>query len=284
MPGHTDGMQPGPPLPPITPATTLDGVVDAIGSVIDWSISTSSRLGFFAALYKRITIAVRVAVQQGAFEDGPRMERFDVTFANRYFEALNGYFHPGRFGRPTRSWKVTFDAASRPEPIMVQHMFAGINAHIGLDLGIAAQTIGSGTQIRALQEDFNRINAVLASQVNGIVEDINELSPALADVYAVLKQHQIFVINEALRTFRDDAWRFASLLAAEPSFVRPATIWVRDRRVAHQAQLIFDPPGLVGLIQWAVDAIAARESRDVVKNIRVLDEIAATPAPISTVM
>jgi hypothetical protein len=284
MPGHTDGMQPGPPLPPITPATTLDGVVDAIGSVIDWSISTSSRLGYFAALYKRITIAVRVAVQQGAFEDGPRMERFDVTFANRYFEALNGYFHPGRFGRPTRSWKVTFDAASRPEPIMVQHMFAGINAHIGLDLGIAAQTIGSGTQVRALQEDFNRINAVLASQVNGIVEDINELSPALADVYAVLKQHQIFVINEALRTFRDDAWRFASLLAVEPSFVRPATIWVRDRRVAHQAQLIFDPPGLVGLIQWAVDAIAARESRDVVENIRVLDEIAATPAPISTVM
>jgi hypothetical protein len=284
MPGHTDGMQPGPPLPPITPATTLDGVVDAIGSVIEWSISTSSRLGYFAALYKRITIAVRVAVQQGAFEDGPRMERFDVTFANRYFDALNGYFHPGRFGSPTRSWKVTFDAARRAEPIMVQHMFAGINAHIGLDLGIAAQTIGSGAQVRALQEDFNRINAVLASQVNGIVEDINELSPALADVYAVLKLHQIFVINEALRTFRDDAWRFASLLAAEPSFVRPPTIWVRDRRVAHQAQLIFDPPGLVGLIQWAVDAIAARESRDVVKNIRVLDEIASTPAPISTVM
>src|SRR5262249_39576068 len=123
-----------------------------------------------------------------------------------------------------------------------------------------------------------------ASQVNGIIEDINELSPALADVYAVLKQHQIFVINEALRTFRDDAWRFASLLAAEPSFAQPATIWMRDRRVAHPAQRIFAPPGLVGLIQWAVDAIAARENRDVLRNIHVLNEIAKSPAPISTVM
>jgi hypothetical protein len=33
-----------------------------------------------------------------------------------------------------------------------------------------------------------------------------------------------------------------------------------------------------------VSAIAARESRDVVKNLRVLDRIASTPAPIRTVM
>ena len=54
--------------------------------------------------------------------------------------------------------------------------------------------------------------------------------------------------------------------------------------MASQAELIYEPPGVVGLIQWAVDAIAARESRDIVKNIQVLDAIASTPAPISTVM
>lgn len=278
-------MPPTPtPLPPIPAATTLDDVVDAIESVIGWSISEASRLGYFAALYKRITIAVRTAVAEGAFEDGPRMERFDVTFANRYFDALNGHFHPGEFAKPTRSWKVTFDAANRPKPIMLQHMLAGVNAHIDLDLGIAAQTIGTSAQVRALEEDFNRINAVLASQLNGIVEDINELSPALADVYAVLMQHEIFVINEALKTMRDSAWRFATILAVEPAFLRPITIWARDRKVARQVELIYDPPGVVGLIQWAVDAIAARESRDIVRNIQVLDAIASTPAPIQTTM
>jgi hypothetical protein len=278
-------MQPAPaPFPRIPAATTLDEVVDAIESVIRWSIGAQSRLGYFAALYKRITIAVRTAVSDGAFEDGPRMARFDVTFANRYFDALNGYFHPGEYPTTTRSWKVTFTAASRPTPIMLQHMLAGINAHIGLDLGIAAQTIGSSAQVRALQDDFNRINAVLASQVNGIVQDINELSPALADIYAVLMQHEIFVINEALKTMRDDAWRFATILSLQPGLLRPFTIRLRDRNVATQTELIYEPPGVVGLIQWAVDAIAARESRDIVKNIQVLDAIASTPAPISTVM
>lgn len=81
-----------PPLPRIPPVTKIDEVVDAIQSIVDWSISTSSRLGYFAALYKRITIAVRTALEQGAFENGQRMERFDVAFASRYFDALKGTF------------------------------------------------------------------------------------------------------------------------------------------------------------------------------------------------
>lgn len=212
------------------------------------------------------------------------MEQFDVTFASRYFDALNGYFHPDKYPKPTRSWKVTFDAASRPEPIMVQHMLAGVNVHIALDLGIAAQTVSPAMQLPKLKEDFNRINAVLASQVNGIVSDINELSPALADLYEVLMDNEIFLINEAVATFRDSAWRFAALLAIQPSFTRPFTIWARDRQVAGQAELIYEPPGLVGLIASIVRAIAARESRDSVHNIQVLDRIASTPAPIATTM
>ena len=260
----------------------LDEVVEAIGAIIDWSIGASSRLGYFAALYKRITIAVRTALEQGAFEDGPRMQRLDVTFASRYFDALNGYFHPGKYPKPTRSWKVTFDAATRPEPIIVQHMLAGVNVHIALDLGIAAQTVAPGAQLPKLKEDFNRINAVLASQVYGIVSDINELSPALADLYAVLMDNEIFLINETVATFRDSAWRFAAILALQPGFTRPFTIWARDRQVAGQAELVYDPPGLVGLIASIVRPIAARENRDIVHNIQVLDRIASTPAPIAT--
>jgi hypothetical protein len=269
---------------PLPPAASLDEVVDTIDTVIGWSIESASRLGCFAALYKRITIAVRTAVADGMFEDGPRMERLDVAFANRYFDALNGLFHPGRFPKPTRSWRVTFDAATREEPIILQHMLAGINAHICLDLGIAAQSMTPSGRLWELKADFDRINAVLASQVNGIVTDINELSPALADVYAVLMDHQIFLINEAVRSFRDDAWRFATLLDVQPGFTRPLAIRMRDARVAKQGNLIFEPPGLIGLIQWAINAVAAQESRDVVKNIRVLDEIAAAPAPVATTL
>ena len=282
---HTSKMSPqSPPLPPVPPVTTIDGVIGAIGGIIDWSIATSSRLGYFAALYKQITIAVGAAIEKNAFEDGPRMERLDVAFAQHYFDALNGYFHPERFGKPPRAWQVTFEMASRAEPIILQHMLAGINAHIDLDLGIAAHTIAPRRKLPALHEDFNRINAVLASQVNGALEHMHELSPALADLYAVLMDHEVFLINEAVRTSRDSAWRFATILALVPGLVQPMTIWARDRKVSHQAELIYDPPGLIGLIEITVREIAARESRDIAKNIQVLDRIASAPAPIKTVL
>ena len=272
------------PLPPIPTVTAIDGVVQAIDSIIDRSISVSSRLGYFAALYKRITIAIGAAVLQGKFEDAQRMQRFDVIFATRYFDALNGYFHPDQFAKPTRSWRLTFDAASRPEPIILQHMLAGVNTHIDLDLGIAAQTAAPRGNPAALHNDFNTVNAVLASQVSGVVGDLDELSPALAALYRVLSDNEIFLIDEAVKTLRDSAWRFATVLAFEPAFIRPITVWARDCEVSTQVQLIYDAPGMMGLLKGIVASIAAAESRDIVKNIRELNEIAATPAPTKTVL
>jgi hypothetical protein len=277
-------VAPPPPPAPFPPMSTLDAVVSALDSVIEWSIATSSRLGYFAALYKRITVAVAAAVRSGAFQDGPRMERFDAAFAGRYFDALNGYFHPNDFPRPTRAWQKTFDAADRVDLIMLQHMLAGVNAHIDLDLGIVAQNIAPAMKLPKLHDDFNTINAVLASQVNGVVADINQLSPDLAELYQILADNEIFLINQSVAAMRDSAWRFAIVLAVVPGFAHPLTIWARDRKVAAQADLIYHPPGVIGLIQATVDEIAERESRDVVRNIQVLDEIASKPAPIKTTL
>lgn len=267
---------------PVPPVTTIDDVVAALDDIISWSASTPSRLGYFAALYKRITLAVGAAIERGDFDDGPRMERLDVAFAARYFDAFNGYHHPGTFSKPTRSWRVTFDHARDPAPIMVQHMLAGITAHIVLDLGIAAVEVAGRRGLRDIERDFTTINAVLASQVNGVVDDINELSPALAEIYTVLKQNQIFAINEAIKVLRDSAWRFALLLAVEPGFARGPTILARDLVVARQCSAVFDPTGVVGVLDSAVTRIAARESRDVAHNVELLADVAATPAPIET--
>ena len=121
---------------------------------------------------------------------------------------------------------------------------------------------------------------MLASQVTGLVEDINELSPVLADLYAVLRKGQIDLINERCRLiattpgYSPRSWR-------QRRFADPAAIVVRDLRIAQQGALIYKPPLPISSF---VSAIAARESRDMVSNIRVLDEIASTPAPITTTM
>jgi len=209
------------------------------------------------------------------------MERLDVVFASRYFAALNGYFHPGAYPDPSHCWRVAFEGATHAEPIIVQQMLAGVNAHIDLDLGIAASEIAPGNQIDSLHTDFNRVNAVLGSQVRGVVDQIDSLSPVLADIYHVLMGHEIDLISRGLIVFRDSAWRFAKLLACEPSFAHQPTIMVKDLEVAKLGTLIFYPPPL--LAEFAL-AIGARESRDVVHNIQVLDGIASTPAPISYTM
>ena len=161
---------------------------------------------------------------------------------------------------------------------------AGVNTHIDLDLGIAAQTVAPRRNLAALHNDFNTVNAVLASQVSGVVDDLDELSPALAAIYRVLTGNEIFLIDEAVKTLRDSAWRFATILALEPAFAHPITIWARDCEVSTQVQLIYDAPGMIGLLKGIVASIAARESRDIVKNIRELNEIAATPAAVKTVL
>ena len=59
-------------------AKTIDEVVEQLDAIIDDARHERSRLGFFAALYRRVTVEVRDGIAAGRFEDGPRMERFDV--------------------------------------------------------------------------------------------------------------------------------------------------------------------------------------------------------------
>lgn len=266
------------PLPPIPAVTTIDQVIGAIESIIDWSLANQSRLGYFGALYKRITIAIKTGIAQGLFDDGPRMERFDVTFASRYFAALNGYFHPHDFPSISHCWRVAFDGAQLPGPIIVQHLLAGVNAHIDLDLGIAAEAVAPGKELPSLHHDFNTVNAVLASQVSTVVTEIDSLSPVLADIYRVLMQYELDLIADGLVIVRDGAWLFAKLLAVEPSVLHPASIAKHDFEVATLGHLILHPPGL---LQGIVDVIAAQESRDIVKNIETLNAVANTPAPMT---
>ena len=70
------------------PAETIDGVIGKLDQIIDWSYTTKSRLGYFAALYRKVTIKVKEGIEEDFFEDGERMERLDVIFANRSLDVF----------------------------------------------------------------------------------------------------------------------------------------------------------------------------------------------------
>ena len=63
------------------PAETIDQVIRQLDDIIDWSIRNDSRLGYFAALYRKVTLQVKSGITDGFFEDAERMERLDVIFA-----------------------------------------------------------------------------------------------------------------------------------------------------------------------------------------------------------
>ncbi|MCZ6677744.1 MAG: DUF5995 family protein [Candidatus Poribacteria bacterium] len=64
-------------------AKTIDEVVEQLDAIIDCARSENSRIGFFAALYQKVTIKVKRSIETGRFVDGDRMEQLDVIFANR---------------------------------------------------------------------------------------------------------------------------------------------------------------------------------------------------------
>ena len=112
-------------------ARTIDEVIEQLDHIIQRSRHNSSRIGFFAILYRQVTARVREGILSGRFQDGARMERLDVAFANRYLEALEQY----RLGeQPSRCWLAAFQGASSWRLLVLQHLLLGMNAHINLDL------------------------------------------------------------------------------------------------------------------------------------------------------
>jgi hypothetical protein len=94
-------------------AATIDDVLALLREVVDESTVSADRVGYFAALYRQITVAVARAIDDGVFEDGERMSRLDARFANSYFAAL----HAWRMrGQPSRCWRTAFRAADEDGP------------------------------------------------------------------------------------------------------------------------------------------------------------------------
>src|SRR5580765_1472694 len=101
---------------------TIDDVLAELDQRIHQARETRDRLGFFAVLYRNVTIKVKEGIAAGLFEDGPRMEKLDVTFATRYLTALNSC----RRGEPlSKCWLVPFRLATGWRPIILQQLLSG---------------------------------------------------------------------------------------------------------------------------------------------------------------
>jgi hypothetical protein len=226
-------------------ARTIDEVIEQLNEVIRWAKDNNSRLGYFPALYRKVTVAVRQGIADGYFDDGKRMERLDVVFANRYLDAITAY----RTGKPTTaSWQVAFDASNDWSAIVLQHLLLGINAHINLDLGIAAALTAPGRTIESLRGDFDRINHILASLVNGVEQTLAKVWPMLKLLDWIAGKSDEAVINFSMNVARKEAWNAALSLAELDDSAAAVQIAAIDRGVSLFARSIQHPGPIVGSV------------------------------------
>ena len=193
-----------------------------------------------------MTVAVKEKIEEGDFfDDNERMERLDVIFANRYLEAFDR-FRQGE--SPTRSWDYACRAADQWWPIVLQHLLLGMNAHINLDLGIAAAQTVPASELPQLQDDFNRINQVLADLVGEVKAELAQIWRTLRFFNRYLGDVQHAIINFSMSKARDEAWAVATRLAPLGEKERASAIEHLDRDVVGVGRIVRRPGIAVGMV------------------------------------
>ncbi len=243
---------------------TIKEVIEVLDNIIESSLTEESTLGYFAALYQKVTIKVQQGIANGRFENGPRMERLDVIFANRYIQA----YHDFRAGKPvTKAWRLAFQAAQHKEPIILQHLFLGMNAHINLDLGIAAAEVAEPGQLQALKGDFNEINQLLFELIDEIQDNLSGVSPLLGNLDFLIKDRDEQFARFSMKAARDHAWLVAQRMMILGEDQRIENIQSTDDYVVELGNMILHPSKLARFGIWLIRLL---ESKNVERGIHSL--------------
>ena len=246
------------------PATTIDEVLSTLEVIIADSASKEHRAGYFASLYHKVTSKVKEGIARNDFEDGRRMEKLDVLFANRYIDALHQWNNKLPL---TASWKTAFEATEKSGVLVIQHLLLGINAHINLDLGIAAvETIRAG-QIQDIHKDFDAINAILGALTYEVIHDINRISPLLSLIGKHSGNTESLLVQFSIGNARDGAWVFAEELCQKVGTDFTACIAQRDKDIATLANSLVRSRGFIRFTIWVIHLF---ELKNVKKVIQIL--------------
>ncbi|MBI5917409.1 MAG: hypothetical protein HY842_18735 [Bacteroidetes bacterium] len=220
------------------PATTIDQVIARLEAIVEETKASQNPLGIFALVYLDVTRTVKAGIAEGKFQDGPRMERLDVIFANRYIAAYEAY----RIGQPcTHSWKTAFDAAKKFDLLILQHLLMGMNAHNNLDLGIAAAESISAEGLPSSEADFFAVNLLLAAKIDHLQDKLSAVSPLLflLDWFGQRSDERFAAFS--LKKARGHAWQVANRLSKLAPAAKALEINELDGYVSVLNKLITHP-------------------------------------------
>ncbi len=245
-------------------AKTINEVIDILNIIVEECKNTNNPLGYFAVLYRKVTINVKDGILNNRFEDNSRMERLDVIFANRYFKA---YFDLKNNQPITKSWKTALQAGTG-KYLVLQHLLLGINAHINLDLGIVTIDTIEKQPLEGIKNDFNHINKLLSDMTDEVKQNMGSISPIFGLLMPIAKKWDDKVIQFSIETARDGAWAFAECLYKDAD-KSDNLIKERDAQIANLAFKLINP---VNTLQWVLNTIRFFEYGTVKSKMETLEK------------
>lgn len=247
-------------------ASTIKEVIAHLDMIIAWSKQHQSRIGYFAVLYRRMTIAVEKGIIENSFDDAERMERLDVNFANRYLQAWEAYTTK----QPcSNAWCFVFDACDSKSSVVLQHLLLGINTHINLDLAIAAAETSPGDSIHDLRTDFEKINDVIASLSQDMQTSVARIWWPLRFLTKIINNRHEAVLNFSITNARKASWANAVTISITNENQKAAYINVIDNGVVVIAKRILNPGFFTSLL---LKPVLWMESKKVSKLITLLEK------------
>jgi len=230
-------------------ASTIAEVLLQLEKIITESRRTGNRLGIFASLYYKVTARVKEGIDKGEFEDGARMERLDVLFANRYLSALETWQSGGQ---PSACWKTALESTRLSSALILQHLLLGVNAHINLDLGIAAVEAMQGQSFPDIEKDFDSINTIISSLTYEVINEINQMSPLVSLMGLHSARTESILIQFSITNARDGAWCFAEDLNKRTGAELAALIAKRDQSINTLAGALIHLKGTLRFTIWLI--------------------------------
>jgi hypothetical protein len=233
----------------LKPVNTINDVIIVLDSIIAESEKTNNPLGYFAVLYRKVTIKVKEGIETFYFENAERMEKLDIVFAKRYIDA---YYAWQQNEAVSQSWKIAFELAENKKILVFQHFLLGMHAHINFDLGIAAAEISTKDNIYNLKNDFDKINRILSSLVDEVQAGLTAIWPPLKKVLLKLNKTDNYIVDFSMEVARDGAWHFATTIFKYNNDDWPKQFQIRDFKVAEKSKIITNPGQWAQIIFWFI--------------------------------
>jgi hypothetical protein len=202
-------------MPPVT------SIAEAITRMeaIDASAPGSDGVACFNRMYLEVTQQVDKDLGQQFFADPAFMTRFDVAFANLYFDAVDaaaGQSADAAAGQSTvpLAWRPLFERRGETGIEPIQFALAGMNAHINHDLPMAvvatcvdlATTPTAGTHLA----DYQKVDGLLDAAEQSVRQSFESTTERAVDRH--LQAVEDLVCNWSINSARDLAWGNALLL------------------------------------------------------------------------